>query len=220
METRVNNPFPSLNATLTGILKRAPVIPVLTVEGPDDAVPLARALVAGGLPILEVTLRTDGALRAMEAIAREVEGAVIGAGTVRSPAQARDAVAAGATFLVSPGCTIKLAEAAAGLNIPFLPGVATASEAMTLAEIGHRILKFFPAEQAGGVPYLKSLGAPLSDLMFCPTGGIDLEKARTYLALPNVICVGGSWVTPASAVKAGDWATVTRLAREAAQLKG
>ncbi len=208
------------DAALLAVLRTAPVIPVLTVDGPDDAVPLAHALVAGGLPVLEVTLRTEGALRAIEAMAREVPGAILGAGTILTAAQAREAKDAGATFLVSPGSTPTLARAAAELAIPFLPGVATASEAMQMAELGHRILKFFPAEPAGGVNYLKSLGAPLPDLLFCPTGGIDAEKAKVYLALKNVVCVGGSWVTPADALKAGDWAAVTALARAAAALRG
>ncbi len=210
----------SADTALLAVLRRAPVIPVLTVEGPDDAVPLAHALVAGGLPVLEVTLRTEGALRAIEAMAREVPGAVLGAGTVLTASQATEAKDAGATFLVSPGSTPALSRAAADLGVPFLPGVATASEAMLMAEHGHRILKFFPAEPAGGTSYLKSLSAPLPDLLFCPTGGIDAAKARLYLALKNVVCVGGSWVTPADALKARDFETVTRLASEAAQLRG
>jgi 2-dehydro-3-deoxyphosphogluconate aldolase/(4S)-4-hydroxy-2-oxoglutarate aldolase len=205
--------------TLRNILSKVPVVPVLTVHGPEDAVPLARALVAGGLTVLEITLRTEGALRAIEAIARDVPEAMIGAGTVLTPSQIGEAMSAGAGFIVSPGSTVKLAEAAQHRNIPFLPGVATASEAMLMAELGHHVLKFFPAEPAGGVAYLKSLGAPLPHLTFCPTGGIDAEKARAYLALSNVICVGGSWVTPAAALKAGDWAIVTQLAEECAGLR-
>jgi 2-dehydro-3-deoxyphosphogluconate aldolase/(4S)-4-hydroxy-2-oxoglutarate aldolase len=204
---------------LRAILRRVPVIPVLTVTGPEDAVPLARALVAGGLDVLEVTLRTEGALKAIEAMTREVPDAVIGAGTVLSASQVGEARSAGATFLVSPGSTTKLAEAARTAGVPLLPGVATASEAMAMAEMGHHLLKFFPAEPAGGVAYLKSLAAPLPHLMFCPTGGIDVVKAKTYLALSNVICVGGSWVTPADAVKAGDWARITQLAKECALLR-
>lgn len=209
----------TLNASLLPVLQRVPVIPVLTVEGPEDAVLLARALVAGGLDVLEVTLRTEGALRAIEAIAKAVPDAVIGAGTVLSAAQVDEAMSAGATFLVSPGSTPKLAEAAAHRNAPLLPGVATASEAMVMAELGYHLLKFFPAEPAGGVAYLKSLSAPLPHLVFCPTGGIDVVKAKAYLALSNVVCVGGSWVTPSDALKAGDWATITRLARECAGLR-
>lgn len=208
-----------VNARLLPILKRVPVIPVLTVDGPDDAVPLARALVAGGLDVLEVTLRTEGALRAIEAIAKAVPDAIIGAGTVLSASQVDEAMSAGATFLVSPGSTLKLSEAAAHRNAPLLPGVATVSEAMAMAEMGHHILKFFPAEPAGGVAYLKSLGAPLPHLVFCPTGGIDVVKAKSYLALSNVICVGGSWVTPSEALKAGDWARITELAKDCAGLR-
>lgn len=204
---------------LLAILKTAPVIPVLTVHGPDDAVPLARALVEGGLSVLEITLRTEGALKAIEAIKHAVPDAILGAGTVLSSSQVEEARSAGSRFLVSPGSTVKLAEAAAYAGIALLPGVATASEAMAMAELGHHILKFFPAEPAGGVSYLKSLSAPLPHLMFCPTGGIDEEKARTYLALPNVICVGGSWVTPADAIKAGDWKRITALAKDCAGLR-
>ncbi len=203
---------------LLATLRLAPVVPVITVDNAEVAVAMAHALVAGGLPVLEVTLRTDGALEAIEAIARHVPGAVVGAGTVLTPSQVDEAVSAGAKFLVSPGATRKLAEAAAAGPAPLLPGVATASEAMAMVEMGHHVLKFFPAEPAGGVNYLKSLGAPLPHLTFCPTGGIDAAKAPSYLALPNVICVGGSWVTPAAAVKSGDWATVTRLAHEASRL--
>ena len=206
-------------AGLLAILKRAPVIPVLTVHGPDDAVPLAQALVGGGLPVLEVTLRTEGALKAIEAIAHAVPDAIVGAGTVLSASQVEEAHSAGSRFLVSPGSTLKLAEAAAHAQVPLLPGVATASEAMAMAELGFHILKFFPAEPAGGVAYLKSLSAPLPHLVFCPTGGIDEAKAKSYLALPNVVCVGGSWITPADAVKAGDWKRITELAKACASLQ-
>ena len=209
----------SVLAATEALLRHAPVIPVLTVEGADDAVPLATALVAGGLPLLEVTLRTEGALKAITAMAQQVPGAIVGAGTIRTADQAKAAVDAGATFLVSPGATPQVIAAVQKLGVPFLPGCATASEAMRLAEEGFRFLKFFPAEAAGGVNYLKSLAAPLADLRFCPTGGIDAEKAKAYLALPNVVCVGGSWITPAAALKAGDWATVTRLSLEARMLR-
>ena len=209
----------SNNDALLSSLTRVPVIPVLTVEGAEDAVPLARALVAGGLTVLEVTLRTDGALKAIEAIAREVPEAIVGAGTILTESQISEAMSAGATFLVSPGSTTKLSQAAALARAPFLPGVATASEAMSMAEMGHHVLKFFPAEPAGGVNYLKSLGAPLPHLTICPTGGIDVIKAKSYLALSNVICVGGSWVTPASAIKAEDWTTITTLAAETMALR-
>jgi 2-dehydro-3-deoxyphosphogluconate aldolase/(4S)-4-hydroxy-2-oxoglutarate aldolase len=207
------------NQALLSILNQVPVIPVLTVDGAHDAVPLARALVAGGLTVLEVTLRTDGALKAIEAIAREVPDAVIGAGTILTASHISEAMSAGATFLVSPGSTSKLSQAAALARAPFLPGVATASEAMSMAEMGHHVLKFFPAEPAGGVAYLKSLGAPLPHLTFCPTGGIDVIKAKSYLELSNVVCVGGSWVTPANAIKAGDWDTITKLAKETMGLR-
>lgn len=207
------------NAGLLAILKRAPVIPVLTVHGPDDAVPLAQALVDGGLPVLEVTLRTGGALKAIEAIAHAVPDAIVGAGTVLSASQVEEARSAGSRFLVSPGSTLKLADAATHAGIPLLPGVATASEAMAMAELGYHVLKFFPAEPAGGVAYLKSLSAPLQHLMFCPTGGIDETKAKSYLALPNVVCVGGSWITPADAVKAGEWKRITELAKACASLR-
>jgi len=207
------------NAGLLAILKRAPVIPVLTVHGPDDAVPLAQALVDGGLPVLEVTLRTGGALKAIEAIAHAVPDAIVGAGTVLSASQFEEARSAGSRFLVSPGSTLKLADAATHAGIPLLPGVATASEAMAMAELGYHVLKFFPAEPAGGVAYLKSLSAPLPHLMFCPTGGIDETKAKSYLALPNVVCVGGSWITPADAVKAGEWKRITELAKACASLR-
>ena len=209
----------SLLAATEALLRHAPVIPVLTVEGADDAVPLASALVAGGLPLLEVTLRTEGALKAIAEMAKQVPGAILGAGTIRTADQAKAAVDAGATFLVSPGATPQLIAAVQKLGVPFLPGCATASEALRLAEEGFRFLKFFPAEAAGGLNYLKSLAAPLADLRFCPTGGIDAEKAKAYLALPNVVCVGGSWITPATALKAGDWATVTRLSLEASKLR-
>lgn len=207
------------NAGLLAILKRAPVIPVLTVHGPDDAVPLAQALVDGGLPVLEVTLRTEGALKAIEAIAHAVPDAIVGAGTVLSASQVEEARSAGSRFLVSPGSTLKLAEAATHAGIPLLPGVATASEAMAMAELGYHVLKFFPAEPAGGVAYLKSLSAPLPHLIFCPTGGIDEAKAKSYLALPNVVCVGGSWITPADVVKAGEWKRITELAKACASLR-
>jgi 2-dehydro-3-deoxyphosphogluconate aldolase/(4S)-4-hydroxy-2-oxoglutarate aldolase len=207
------------NAALLAILKPVPVIPVLTVDDPHEAVEVARALVAGGLHVLEVTLRTNGALKAIEAMARNVPGAILGAGTVLTASQVSEAMSAGSQFLVSPGSTLKLSEAAAQAGAPLLPGVATASEAMTMAEMGHHILKFFPAEQAGGAAYLKSLGAPLPHLIFCPTGGINVEKAKTYLSLSNVVCVGGSWVTPAESVKARDWTTITRLAQECQRLR-
>lgn len=207
------------DAALHRILAAAPVVPVLTIEDRQTAVPLARALVAGGLTALEVTLRTAAGLDCIRAIAGEVEGANVGAGTVLDPTQLRDAVTAGARFLVSPGASPKLVAAAKDVDVPFLPGIATAGEAMTLAEDGFRMLKFFPAEPAGGIAYLKALAAPLPMIRFCPTGGIGPKNAADYLALQNVICVGGSWVAPAEAVAQGNWTRVTALAREAAALK-
>jgi 2-dehydro-3-deoxyphosphogluconate aldolase/(4S)-4-hydroxy-2-oxoglutarate aldolase len=205
---------------LTAILLAAPVVPVLTIEDRAVAVPLARALVAGGLTALEVTLRTAAGLDCVRAIAGSVEGANVGAGTVVDARQYEAAAKAGAKFVVSPGATANLIAAARDSSVPYLPGVATAGEAMTLAEAGYRLLKFFPAEPAGGVAYLKALSAPLPLLRFCPTGGIGVKNAATYLALPNVVCVGGSWVAPGGAVAAEDWAQVTTLSREAARLHG
>ncbi|WP_433699054.1 bifunctional 4-hydroxy-2-oxoglutarate aldolase/2-dehydro-3-deoxy-phosphogluconate aldolase [Nocardiopsis sp. CA-288880] len=200
------------------ILDLAPVMPVVVVSDAETAVPLARALVAGGLPGIEVTLRTPAALEAIGRIAAEVPEAVVGAGTVVAPGQARAAAEAGARFLVSPGCTADLASAMADTGLPFLPGVGTVSEAMALLERGLSALKFFPAEAAGGAAFLKSLTGPLPQVRFCPTGGITAASAPSYLALSNVGCVGGSWLTPADLVSAGDWGRVTRLAAEAAAL--
>lgn len=208
-----------LQAETLALMRLAPVIPVLTVASRADALAQARALVAGGLRAIEVTLRTPAALEAIGAIAAEVPGAVVGAGTVLDETGLSAALAAGARFLVSPGATPHLAAAAAASPVPFLPGAATASEAMALREFGFRQLKFFPAEAAGGAKALAALAAPLADLQFCPTGGIDLGKAPTYLALPNVVCVGGSWMLPKAALAAGDFAAVERLAREAAGLR-
>lgn len=202
------------------IVSAAPVVPVVTVEDPTAAVGLARALVAGGLPAVEITLRTARALDAIAAVAREVPDAIVGAGTILSEGQILEARDAGAKFLVSPGASERLALAAAAAPLPFLPGCATVSEAMTLAELGFGIVKFFPAEASGGVDFLKSVAPVLQHMKFCPTGGIDAEKAKRYLALPNVVCIGGSWVAPADAVAAGDWARITELARAAAQLRG
>jgi 2-dehydro-3-deoxyphosphogluconate aldolase/(4S)-4-hydroxy-2-oxoglutarate aldolase len=204
---------------ISAIAALAPVIPVLTVERVADAVPLARALVKGGLPVLEVTLRTGVALEALAAIAREVPGAVIGAGTVLDETQLKEAMAAGARFGVSPGCTPSLTRAVREAGLPFLPGVQTVSEAMALREQGFGLLKFFPADVAGGTAWLKAVAAPLAGSRFCPTGGVGIETASGYLALPNVACVGGSWVAPRDAVAAGDWLRVERLAAAAATLK-
>jgi len=204
---------------IAAIAARAPVIPVLTIDRVADAVPLARALVKGGLPVLEVTLRTPAALDAIKAMATEVPDAFLGAGTVLDANQVDQARRAGARFLVSPGCTRTLAQAATASGLPFLPGVQTVSEAMVLGEQGFRLMKFFPAAQAGGVGWLKAVAAPLAGLSFCPTGGIGADSAPSYLALANVACVGGSWVAPGDAVAAGDWPRVERLAAAAAKLK-
>ncbi len=201
------------------VLDLAPVVPVVVVDDLDDAVPLARALVAGGLPAIEVTLRTPVALDAIRAIAAEVPEAVVGAGTVISARNVADATAAGARFLVSPGWTDTLLEAMRGSAVPFLPGVSTTSEVVALLERGVTEMKFFPAAAAGGTAYLKSLGGPLPQARFCPTGGITAGTAPSYLALGNVGCVGGSWMLPADAVAARDWARVTSLTREAAALR-
>jgi 2-dehydro-3-deoxyphosphogluconate aldolase/(4S)-4-hydroxy-2-oxoglutarate aldolase len=200
-------------------LSLAPVIPVLTVRDAADGIAQARALVAGGLPAIEVTLRTPKALEAISAIRDQVKGAFVGAGTILRPEQIKEACAAGARFLVSPGASPRLAEAAAAAPVPFLPGVATASEAIALMEFGFHALKFFPAESVGGAKHLAALAAPLPELRFCPTGGIDAAKAPTYLALSNVVCVGGSWMLPKSALAVGDYGEVEQLAREAAALK-
>ncbi|MFG3110703.1 bifunctional 4-hydroxy-2-oxoglutarate aldolase/2-dehydro-3-deoxy-phosphogluconate aldolase [Streptomyces tendae] len=212
----MSSPLPSSPAA--SVLDLAPVVPVVVVDDLADAVPLARALVAGGLPAIEVTLRTPVALDAIRAIAGEVPGAVVGAGTVITPEQVADVVAAGARFLVSPGWTDVLLEAMRGSGVPFLPGVSTTSEVVALLERGVREMKFFPAEAAGGTPYLKALAAPLPQARFCPTGGISPASAPEYLALPNVGCVGGSWMLPKDAVADGDWGRVEALAREAAGL--
>ena len=200
------------------IMALAPVIPVLTVRSVEDGVEQAKALVAGGLYAIEVTLRTPSALAAIEAISRSVPDAIAGAGTIVAVEQIEAAVAAGARFLVSPGATPALARAARASPVPFIPGCATASEAMALRELGFRALKLFPAEAVGGVTFIASLAAPLPDLRFCPTGGIDFAKAPDYLKLPNVPCVGGSWMLPKDAVARGDYAAVEALAREAAGL--
>ncbi|MCX4484266.1 MULTISPECIES: bifunctional 4-hydroxy-2-oxoglutarate aldolase/2-dehydro-3-deoxy-phosphogluconate aldolase [Streptomyces] len=200
------------------VLDLAPVVPVVVLHDAADAVPLARALVAGGLPAIEVTLRTPAALESIRAMAAEVPGAVVGAGTVISPEHVRDTVDAGARFLVSPGWTDALLEAMKASGVPFLPGVSTTSEVVALLERGVREMKFFPAEAAGGTAYLKALSAPLPQARFCPTGGITLASAPSYLALPNVGCVGGSWMVPGDAVAAKDWDRVARLAAEAAAL--
>ncbi|MFI7446548.1 bifunctional 4-hydroxy-2-oxoglutarate aldolase/2-dehydro-3-deoxy-phosphogluconate aldolase [Nonomuraea sp. NPDC049714] len=201
------------------LLDLAPVIPVVVIDDVETAVPMARALVSGGLPVIEVTLRTAPALEAIARIAAEVPEARIGAGTIRTTDDIAAALDAGAKFLVSPGTTLTLVEGMDASGLPYLPGAATASEAMALAERGIKELKFFPAEAAGGVAYLKSLQGPLPDVRFCPTGGIRLTTAPDYLALPNVGCVGGSWLTPADALASGDWGRIEKLASEAASLR-
>ncbi|MFF9864154.1 bifunctional 4-hydroxy-2-oxoglutarate aldolase/2-dehydro-3-deoxy-phosphogluconate aldolase [Streptomyces sp. NPDC013953] len=200
-------------------LGHAPVLPVVVIDDAADAVPLARALVAGGLTAIEVTLRTAAAPAAIRAIADGVPGAVVGAGTVLSAGAVAEAVAAGARFLVSPGWTDGLLEAMAASGVPFLPGVSTASEVVALLERGVSTMKFFPAEAAGGIAYLKSMAGPLPRARFCPTGGISPASAPAYLALPNVACVGGTWMLPPDALAARDWARVESLAREAAALR-
>jgi 2-dehydro-3-deoxyphosphogluconate aldolase/(4S)-4-hydroxy-2-oxoglutarate aldolase len=204
---------------IAAVAALAPVIPVLTIERPSDAVPLARALVKGGLPVLEITLRTATAMAALEAIAKEVPEAVVGAGTVLEAAQVEQIQRLGAKFAVSPGCTPALVTATRAAGLPFLPGVQTVSEAMVVAEQGYRVLKFFPADAAGGLAWLKAAGAPLADLRFCPTGGIGADTAQAYLSLPNVACVGGSWVAPRAAVNAQDWSQIERLAAAASKYK-
>jgi 2-dehydro-3-deoxyphosphogluconate aldolase / (4S)-4-hydroxy-2-oxoglutarate aldolase len=206
-------------AGLHALLAATPVVPVLTIDAVRTALPLAQALVVGGLPVLEITLRTPTALEIIRAISGELEGTVVGAGTVLTPAQYRDAVRAGAKFVVSPGATPALLDVAEASSVPFLPGALTSSEVMRLLERGYGCLKFFPAEPAGGVAYLQALAAPLPDAGFCPTGGIDAVLAPAYLALPNVVCIGGSWVAPRAAIAAQDWPAITRLARAAAALR-
>ena len=201
------------------VMRDAAVIPVIVLSEVAHAVPLARALVAGGVRMLEVTLRTPVALACIEAIAREVPEAVAGAGTLRSAADAQAAAMAGARFAVSPGYTHTVGKACHELGLPLLPGVASGSEIMAAQEDGYSELKFFPAMQAGGVAMLKAWQGPFNDVKFCPTGGISATNAAEYLALSNVACVGGSWLTPADAVAQGDWVRITQLARLAAALR-
>ena len=200
------------------LLDRVPVVPVVVVEDLAQAVPVARALVAGGLPVIELTLRTPVALDAIRAIADEVPEILVGAGTVLTPGHAEQAHDAGAQFLVSPGSTPSLLAGMAQTGLPFLPGTATVSEVLAALEAGCREMKFFPAEAAGGAPYLKSVAGPLPQARFCPTGGITPSSAPGYLALPNVGCVGGSWITPADALASRDWERVSKVAAEAASL--
>lgn len=205
------------SAKAAEICRLAPVVPVLVIDDLAHAAPLAKALVAGGLPALEVTLRTPVALDAIRAMA-EVPGGIVGAGTLLTPADVKAAKAAGARFGVSPGATDRIIAACEDEGLPLLPGAATATETMALLERGYTVQKFFPAEQAGGAAYLRSIGSPIPQVKFCPTGGISLKIAPGYLALTNILCVGGSWVAPKEAMARGDWATITTLAREAAAL--
>ncbi|MFF3331171.1 bifunctional 4-hydroxy-2-oxoglutarate aldolase/2-dehydro-3-deoxy-phosphogluconate aldolase [Streptomyces sp. NPDC002888] len=213
----MTSPLPSSPAA--SVLDLAPVVPVVVLDDVSDAVPLARALVAGGLPAIEMTLRTPVALDAIREIAGAVPEAVVGAGTVIAPEQVTACAAAGARFLVSPGWTDVLLTAMRASGLPFLPGVSTTSEVVALLERGVREMKFFPAQAAGGTAYLRSLAGPLPQARFCPTGGVGPDNAAEYLALPNVACVGGTWMLPADAVAARDWARVESLARAASRLR-
>ena len=205
--------------TALQVMQDAPVIPVIVLNDLAHAVPMARALVAGGIRMLEITLRTPRALACIEAIAREVPQAVVGAGTVRSRSDAQAASMAGARFAVSPGFTHTVGQACRDLGLALLPGVATGSEIMQALEDGFNELKFFPALQAGGAAMLKAWSGPFFDVKFCPTGGVTLQNAPDLLALPNVVCVGGSWLVPADALLLGDWARITRLALDARNLR-
>lgn len=204
----------------SSLASHGPVIPVIVLRRVIDAIPLAEALLAGGVKVLEVTLRSDVALACIAAIARALPEAIVGAGTVRGAADARAALDAGSRFAVSPGYTREVGAACRALGLPLLPGVASASEVMTASADGHSFLKFFPAQQAGGVAMLQALAGPFPDIAFCPTGGISVETAPQFLALPNVRVCGGSWLTPPDAVEGGDWARITELARQASRLRG
>jgi 2-dehydro-3-deoxyphosphogluconate aldolase/(4S)-4-hydroxy-2-oxoglutarate aldolase len=206
-------------STLRDYLSRAPVIPVVTLDDTRQSIDLAQALVGAGLPMIEVTLRTPGALDAISAIAKAVPEAIVAAGTVIDPGQIAEVADAGAKFIVTPGTPLRLAERLREAPIPVMPGCSTVSEAMTLSDLGFEILKFFPAAASGGAAWLKSIHGPLPKLSFCPTGGVDLASAPAYLALPNVPCVGGTWMTPSDALKAGDFSRIGRLASEAASLR-
>lgn len=201
------------------LVSYGPVIPVIVLDRVEDAVPMARALVEGGVRVLEVTLRTPVALKCMEAIAAHVPEAILGAGTVRTPADAKAAVEVGCRFAVSPGYTPTIGQACRDVGLPLLPGTATGSEVMQANADGYGFLKFFPAMQAGGIPMLKALAGPFGDVVFCPTGGINADNAAQFLALPNVKVCGGSWLTPADAVAAKDWGRITALARAASALR-
>ena len=201
------------------LASHGPVIPVIVIQNLEDAVPMAQALVDGGVKVLEVTLRTPVALKCMEAIARSVPGAIVGAGTIRSVADAQASRDAGCQFGVSPGYTSEIGLYCRNIGLPLLPGVATSSEVMQANADGYDFLKFFPATAAGGIPLLKAFHGPFPDVVFCPTGGITVETAPQFLALPNVKVCGGSWLTPDDAVKAKDWARITKLAKEASALR-
>lgn len=208
----------SKNDAIGEILSLAPVVPVLSFDNVETAVAVSQALVDGGLPVIEITLRTPVAMECIAAVMNQVDGAIVGAGTVMTPNAMTDCVDVGCQFLVSPGATVDLIEANKRVDVPLLPGVATPSEAMGLMAEGYRYLKFFPAQQAGGAPYLKALGSVLKDIRFCPTGGLNPATALDYLALDNVVCVGGSWVAPAHAVVASDWDAIRELAQKATTL--
>lgn len=197
------------------IFKRSPIVPVMVINRIEDAVPLAKALVAGGISVLEVTLRTPCALEAIAKIAKEVPDALVGAGTILNEEQLQQAVDAGAQFVITPGATPSLLEAAMAGTTPLIPGVASISEVMTGMSLGYKNFKFFPAEASGGVNALKAFSGPLADIRFCPTGGITPSSYRDYLALKNVDCIGGSWIAPTDAMEQGDWARITELCKEA-----
>ncbi len=209
-----------MQESLVPVLEQAGVVPVLVIDNVSEALPLAQALVEGGLNVLEVTLRTEAALAAVEEIAKHLPDAHVGTGTVLNAADVRRSVDAGATFMVSPGATEALLDAAGDVSVPMLPGAANPSEVMRLLERGYRYQKFFPAEAAGGVPMLKSIGGPLAQVKFCPTGGVSPKNAKDYLGLANVVCVGGSWMAAPKLVAEKNWAEITRLAKEATLLKG
>lgn len=208
-----------MTVSIKEVMNTSPVMPVMVINQIDQAVPLARALVEGGLKVLEITLRTPVALDAIRRIKAEVPGAIVGAGTIINTQTLHQAIDAGAQFIVSPGVTLSLLDASLACGVPILPGVMTPSEVMRLLEKGITAMKFFPAEAAGGIPMLKSIGGPLPQVTFCPTGGVNPKNAPEYLALSNVACVGGSWMAPSELVDAGNWAEITRRAAEAANLK-
>ena len=205
---------------MRNLLAGNPVIPVITLDRVEDAVPLAEALVAGGLKVLEVTLRTEAAIEGIKQIIKHVPGAIVGTGTVCNEQQIKLSEDIGCQFMISPGATDKLLQAAQKSSVPFLPGISSVSELMRGLEYGHRDFKFFPAEAAGGVPVLKAMAGPFSDVKFCPTGGIGLHNVLAYLALPNVLCVGGSWIAQPKLIQAKNWAEIEKLAREAVAFAG